>query len=223
MHLLDQHGYLDNQCLANECNFQRISTSGQQFWCGFCREIKYLEAAVSKTSDERFDHICKHFIDEERNIKDWLPASGTRTKGEIDAAFKEYAQSTVEQRDFNLLDRKDDAISPKPTFQTCHGSACKMGLICNETAGRRTLEGSEEKRHLFGNLTNNNYPTNNDSSDYNLCWVSILYSIWQIFNADDDQDSQVFGMCNYCELTDTGVLDCICSEHFDNAPKRMHL
>ncbi len=70
MHLQEQHELFDYQCLTNECNIRRISASGQQFWCGFCREIKNLEAAICKTSDERFDHICKHFVEDERKIKD---------------------------------------------------------------------------------------------------------------------------------------------------------
>jgi hypothetical protein len=80
-HLKMAHATDDEQ-IRELARKQRIGRNCQtQFWCGFCKKILPLKKNGIEGSDERFDHIDKHFKDQQ-NIKDWMPPGGTVAKGQ---------------------------------------------------------------------------------------------------------------------------------------------
>ncbi|KAL9049437.1 MAG: hypothetical protein Q9162_007223 [Coniocarpon cinnabarinum] len=83
-HLAVQHGFTDPDAIGQACSEQQIGRNlCGSFWCGFCKKVRVLENEGRKGWDERFDHIGGHFHPGNRNIKDWTPAMGNKTKGEI--------------------------------------------------------------------------------------------------------------------------------------------
>ena len=53
----------------------------RMFWCGFCGKIVVLQKNSWEGTEERFDHIGKHFHLGEEN-EDWIKMSCSLVKGE---------------------------------------------------------------------------------------------------------------------------------------------
>jgi hypothetical protein len=87
-HLRDEHR-MPNQDITKSLKNQKISRMNQKnYWCGFCKQIRTMERKGIPGDNERFDHIVDHFIKEGRDIDDWLPPEGFKTKGEIKGEIK---------------------------------------------------------------------------------------------------------------------------------------
>ena len=83
-HLADKHAFTDDAEIERVCEQVRIGRNlCGSFWCGFCKQVRQLEHEGRKGWNERFDHIGHHFHPEGKNIKDWVPPIGNKTKEQL--------------------------------------------------------------------------------------------------------------------------------------------
>lgn len=130
-HLRDTHGCSNAEVrdLAREC---RISRKNQpRYWCGFCQDILVMKAKGVDGDNERFSHICRHYLDEGKKIDEWLPPQGHKTTrelreegglgtGEQKAAAEQSSSSDSDEEPDPNQDGDQENPSTEPTDRTDH-------------------------------------------------------------------------------------------------------
>lgn len=86
-HLTEDHGYVNRHALREQVGKSRIGVYEHKsrfqfyYWCGFCREIRFIDKPGVEAYKERFDHIETEHFQKGQNIKQWFPAKGHTMKG----------------------------------------------------------------------------------------------------------------------------------------------
>jgi len=107
-HLQDEHR-MSEEDIKDSLKTQKISRMHQtNYWCGFCREIRNMDRKGVPGDNERFDHIVHHFIEEGRNIDQWLPPEGFKTKGEIKADEEKEKNASKSRANLGNKDEEDE-------------------------------------------------------------------------------------------------------------------
>jgi hypothetical protein len=89
-HLRQAHKFGNSDVIDKMCEKQRIGQkSREQFWCGFCREVRRLDKIGVQGEIERYKHIDTHFSKEKRNIEQWEPLNGRPSEGESTAVSEQ--------------------------------------------------------------------------------------------------------------------------------------
>jgi hypothetical protein len=127
VHLINTH-YLSSDAAKGQVAISHVGRNHQnRFWCGFCGEVVRLESNGVGAWDERFNHIDKHFMKENRRVEEWVDPETYKTKRQM-----------YEEGDKRRRERTNNA--------DLNGLGAHVGSIASLKRGGESLEQEETER-----------------------------------------------------------------------------